>query len=109
MASRNIAINQATLEAAVVVIIGAAVSFGLVPAADQDSVISALDGAIAASFVLVAAIRVIVAKFFLHPKVTPVADPKDNAGTPLVPATPDQLPADHDPFFDGPTDPPAAA
>lgn len=85
MASRNLSINQATVEAGVTIAAGAAVSFGLIPAADKESVVSAVDIGVAGVFAALAAVR-LVGGYLLHKKVTPVADPKDDAGNSLVPA-----------------------
>lgn len=84
MTLRNISINQASIEAAVTIAAGAAVSFGFIPAADKDSVVSAADGVVMGVFALVAALR-LLGGYLVHKKVTPVADPKNDAGEPLIP------------------------
>jgi hypothetical protein len=65
--------------------VGMLVSFGVLPAVDQDAVLSAASAATAGVFAVAAACHMLVG-LIVHSRVTPVTDPRNNAGQPLVPA-----------------------
>jgi hypothetical protein len=75
MKIRNVAINRASLGALATLVVGLLVSFGVVPAAQNDAVLSQINVLIAAGFTAAAALHVVVG-IFIHNKVTPAADPR---------------------------------
>jgi hypothetical protein len=79
-------LNQATIIAIATVAVGAAVTLGIVPAASQQHVLDTTNVTVGAVFTLIATATPLITALYGRRSVTPLAEPRDNAGNPLVPA-----------------------